>query len=114
MVPVKYGLDAKVSELFACIWINKADHLFMISTCVIPVNDCDINILSVITVWIISVPTGGLEDVDSDSGDVCVEEFLHHYGNVSADSVLRLPGGHFVWYCQAWEQPGKVGHWTDQ
>lgn len=52
--------------------------------------------------------TGGLEDVDTDCSDVCVEEFLHHHRDVPVDSLLRLPGGHSVWYSQAWLQPWKV------
>lgn len=51
---------------------------------------------------------GGPEDVDTDCGDVRVEEFLHHHRDVPVDSLLRLPRSHPVRYSQARLQPRKV------
>lgn len=46
--------------------------------------------------------TGHIEDVDADCTDVCVEEFLHHHGNVLSYVVLRLHWCSAVWQCQVW------------
>ena len=51
---------------------------------------------------------GHTEDVDADSGDVSVQEFLHHHGHVPPDAFLCLHGCHPLWICQVWIQPWQV------
>ncbi len=51
---------------------------------------------------------GDAENVDVDCGRVNGEEFLHHYGNVPADAVLRLCRGDTLWLRQIRRESWKV------
>ena len=57
---------------------------------------------------LISFLPGNTQDVNVDSCGVYVQEFLHHYGNVSAHAVLCLCWSYPVWLCQVWWKFGQV------